>query len=198
MADITVPQWKYHDQNLQGSITQKDFTRGDRTVIYTAKTPLPNETSVTMKPVGLIQGLSHSEQKQLQVIFELGSSAPMIIPGLTQGQLSLQRVLLNGPDFLNAIYHGADVSAADLTQDKILRSIRDVNRPFDLLLAKYPVLDDATSSATAVSTVLFRGCQIQARSESVNAGGVVVMESLSIIYATIPKVTFKLDGTTTA
>jgi hypothetical protein len=188
MADITVPKWTYQDTNIQGSVTQQDFTRADRTIIYTAKTPLPSEQSVTMQAIGLIQGMSHSESKQLQIIFELGSAAPMIIPGLTQGQISLQRVLLNGLDFLNSIYHGID--STNLTQDNILRSIRDVNRPFDMLMAKYPVLEDTTTGTTAVTTVLFRGCQIQSRSESISAGGVVTLEQLSIVYATIPKVTF--------
>lgn len=189
--DITVPKWQYQDANIQGSITQNDFTRGDRTILYTAPTPLPNDKSSTLQAIGMIQGVTHSEQKQLQVIFELGSAAPMIIPGLTQGQLSLSRVLLNGYDFLNTIYQGAN-PATPLTEDQILRSIRDVNRPFDLMMAKYKVLDDQNAASSAMSTVLFRGCQIQARSESISPGGVVTLEQLSIIYVTIPKVTFSV------
>lgn len=185
--NIKVPSWDYHDKNIQGSIAQNDFTRADRTIIFTAPTPLPGKASAALKPIGLIQGLNHSEQKQLQSFFELGSDAPMIIPGLTQGQMSLQRVLLNGLNFLNAIYHGVDKK--NLREDQILRSIRDINVPFDLLIAKYPV-NAGDGSAKAVESTLFRGCQISARSESITAGGVVVMESLSIMYATIPKVTF--------
>lgn len=184
---IAVPVWDYHDKNIQGNISQTDFTRADRTIIYTAPTPLPNQKASSMKAVGLIQGMSHSEQKQIQLLYELGSDAPMVVPGLTQGQISIQRVLLNGLNFLNAIYHGADAKA--LTQNQILRSIRDVNRPFDLMLAKYPVLDGDLSSK-AMETTLFRGCQIQSRSESITAGGVVVFEQLSLMYTTIPKVTF--------
>lgn len=188
---ITVPKWQYHDKNIQGNVTQSNFTRGDRTIIYTSKTPLPTETSQSFNAVGMIQGMTHSEQKQLQVIFELGSSAPMIIPGLTQGQLSVSRVLLSGLDFLNTIYYGSNPSPA-LLPGAFLRSIRDVNRPFDLMMAKYPVNEDDTIAATALSTILFRGCQIQARSESISAGGIVTLEQLSIVYATIPKVTFTL------
>lgn len=185
---VTVPKWEYHDKNIQGDIAQKDFTRADRVVIYTAPTPLPNEKSYSMKAIGLIQGMSHNETRQLQLLFELGSDAPMIVPGLTQGQISLQRVLLNGLNFLNAIYHGVDTK--DLRADQILRSIRDISRPFDMLIAKYPVLDGSAASS-AVETTLFRGCQIQARSESISAGGVVTMEQLTLMYTTIPKVTFK-------
>jgi hypothetical protein len=184
---VTVPQWQYHDTNIQGSISQNDFTRADRVIIYTAPTPIPGKQSNPLKAIGLIQGMSHSEQKQLQLFYELGSDAPMIIPGLTQGQLSLQRVLLNGLNFINAIYHGVDTKG--LRDDQILRSIRDINVPFDLMMAKYPVID-GDSSARAVESTLFRGCQISSRSEQISAGGVVVMENLQISYATIPKVTF--------
>jgi hypothetical protein len=184
---ITVPQWQYHDVNIQGSIAQKDFTRADRTIIYTAPTPLAGKQSVPMKAIGLIQGMSHNEQKQLQLFYELGSDAPIIIPGLTQGQLSLQRILLNGLNLLNSIYHGVDTKT--LRADQILRSIRDINVPFDLMVAKYPVLD-ADASAKAIESTLFRGCQISSRNEQISAGGVVVMEGVQISYATIPKVTF--------
>lgn len=184
---IQVPKWEYHDKNIQGSIAQNDFTRADRTIIFTAPTPIPGRASAPLKPIGLIQGLTHSEQKQLQLFFELGSDAPMIIPGLTQGQLSLQRVLLNGLNLLNAIYHGVDKKG--LRPDQILRSIRDINMPFDLLMAKYPVNADGAATK-AVESTLFRGCQISAKSESITAGGVVVMENLSVMYTTIPKVTF--------
>jgi hypothetical protein len=188
---IGVPKWDYHDKNIQGGVAEKNFTRADRTVIYAGPTPTQANSQVSMKAIGLIQGMSHSEQKQLQMIFELGSDAPIIIPGLTQGQLNIQRVLLNGVDLLNAIYHGVDKT--NLTNDQILRSIRDVNHPFDLMMAKYPVLEDATQATKAVSTILFRGCQIQSRSESISAGGVVVFEQLNIMYTTIPKVTFNLQ-----
>jgi hypothetical protein len=117
----------------------------------------------------------------------LGSDAPIIVPGLTQGQLSLQRILLNGLNLINAIYHGVDTK--NLRADQILRSIRDINVPFDLMVAKYPVLDGDVG-AKAVESTLFRGCQISARNEQVSAGGVVVMEGVQISYATIPKVNF--------
>jgi hypothetical protein len=186
---IAVPKWDYHDKNIQGSIAQTDFTRADRVIIFSAPTPIPGTTNEPFKPIGLIQGMTHQEQKQLQMFFELGSDNAMIIPGLTQGQISLQRVLLNGLNFLNALYHGVDTKT--LREDQILRSIRDINVPFDLLIAKYGV-NDTNSASKAVESTVFRGCQLSSRSESVTAGGVVVMENVSLQYASIPKVTYNL------
>jgi len=188
MASVSVPKWDYHDKNIQSNLGQKDFTRPDRILIYTAPTPLPGVTAVPMQAIGLIQGLTHSEQKQVQLFFELGSDAPIIIPGLTQGQISMQRLLINGANFINAIYHGVNVK--NLREDQILRSIRDINVPFDLMIAKYPV-NDQSATAKAVETTLFRGCQLSARNESFTSGGNMVMESVNLLYSTIPKVTFK-------
>lgn len=188
---ITVPSWEFQDKNIQGNIEQNDFTRADRVIIYTAPTPLPGQKSTAMSAVGLIQGMTHSEQKQLQMLFELGSANPMIVPGLTQGQININRVLINGMNFLNTIYHGA--GKENLSNNEILRSIRDVNRPFDMMIAKYPVLD-STANVKAIETTLFRGCQIQSRNESISAGGVVVFEQLNLMYQYIPKVTFRTSG----
>lgn len=187
---VSVPKWDYHDVNIQGSISQNDFTRADRVIIFSAPTPLPGKSGAKMQPIGLIQGMTHNEQKQLQLFFELGSDAPMIIPGLTTGQLSLQRVLLNGLNLLNAMYHGVDKK--NLRPDQVIRSIRDVNIPLDVLIAKYPVLN-GDQAAKAVESTLFRGCQFAARSESITAGGVVVMEQATLQYTTIPKVAYNLQ-----
>ena len=189
-SSITVPKWQYHDTNVQGSIAQSDFTRADRVLIYTAPTPMPGVKAVPMQAIGLVQGYTHTEQKQLQLFFELGSDAPMLIPGLTQGQISLQRILLNGVNFINAIYHGVDLK--NLREDNILRSIRDINIPFDLMIAKYPV-NDSGNSVSAVETTVFRGCQLTSRNESVTAGGVVVLETVNLQYATIPKLKYKIS-----
>jgi hypothetical protein len=192
MADTTVtkpPKWQYHDTNIQGQLSQTDFNRADRTVLFTA--PAGSNQFVA---VGLVQGFSNQEQKQLQIVFELGSANPMIIPGLTTGQLSLQRVLVNGYDFLNSIYRGARASnSANVTQANVLRSIRDTNASFNVMLVKYKVLTEAEEQTDAhvLSTIVFGGCHIQSRSESITAGGVVSMENVALYYQNIPRLTFK-------
>lgn len=193
MAQQTVNNysWTYKDTNITPELVH-NYTRSDRVVLYVKP---DNDPKAQFRAVGFIQGLSVDEQKQLSLMYELGSSAPMIIPGLTQGQMSLQRVLLNGIDFLNTVYSGDPGSV--VPQNQIIRSIRDVDTPFSVIIAKYPIaaegervnVNDADNKA--VQTVLYTGCQIQSKSESLQAGGVVSMENVMLMFTHIPQVEIK-------
>lgn len=190
--------WQYKDTNIQNGY-KDDFTRSDRVILFVRPSVgYGKQQASSFRPVGFIQGMSHQEQKQLQLLYELGSSAPMIIPGLTQGNISLQRVLLNGYNFLNTIYSTeADEKAGNpIPDNKIIRSIRELDRPFDALLAKYRVYGNdfeelKTTESKAVETIVFQGCHIQSRSEQIQAGGQVVMEQVQIMYEKIPDLSIK-------
>lgn len=183
--------WIYKDQNITPGQTE-NYTRSDRVVIYAKPDNLPN---AQFRAIGFIQGMSIDEQKQLSLMYELGSSAPMIIPGLTQGQMSIQRVLLNGIDFLNAVYSGDP--GKTVPQNQIVRSIRDVDTPFSIIIAQYSIAAEGERVNTndvenkAVQSVLYTGCQIQSKSQSLQAGGVVSMENVMIMFTHIPQVTIK-------
>lgn len=183
--------WRYKDVNIQPGLTD-DFTRSDRVVVYVKPKGVPD---ATFKAVGFIQGLSVDEQKQLNLMFELGSSAPMIIPGLTTGQMSLQRMSINGINFLNTIY--ASSGAKPLEQESIIRSIRDIDTPFSMIIAQFPVSakgedgDLNSKTSKALQTVLYEGCQISSQSIQMQSGGIVIMESISLMFTHIPQVTIK-------
>lgn len=185
--------WHYKDSNIQNGF-KDEFTRSDRTVLFVRPgVGYGKQQASAFRPVGFIQGMSHQEQKQLQLMYEMGSSAPMIIPGLTQGNISISRVLLSGYNFLNTIYSTeADEKAGNPIPDsKIIRSIRDLDRPFDILLAKYRVYGNDFEEASAkqnkpLESVIFQGCHIQSRSEQIQSGGQVVMEQVQIMYEKIP------------
>lgn len=191
MTQINNYSWAYKDANIQPGQTT-NYTRSDRVVMYVKPDNIPD---AKFRAVGFIQGLSVDEQKQLSLMYELGSSAPMIIPGLTQGQMSLQRVLLNGIDFLNTVYTGDPGKAVN--QKDIIRSIRDVDTPFSVIIAQYSIgaqgeLGDLNAASNkAVQSVLYTGCQIQSRNMSIQAGGVVSMENVSMLFTHIPKVTIQ-------
>lgn len=196
--DVPKSNWQYKDTNIQNGY-KDDFTRSDRTVLFVRPSVgYGKQQASAFRPVGFIQGMSHQEQKALQLLYEMGSSNPMIIPGLTQGNISISRVLLNGYNFLNTIYsEEADEKAGNPIPDsKIIRSIRELDRPFDLFLAKYRVYGNDFEEASAsqskpVESIIFQGCHIQSRSEQIQAGGQVIMEQVQIMYEKIPQLTIK-------
>lgn len=183
--------WRFKDVNIQPGLID-DFTRSDRVVVYVKPMGVKG---ATFKAVGFIQGLSVDEQKQLNLMFELGSSAPMIIPGLTTGQMSLQRMSINGIDFLNTIY--ASSGSKPLKQEKIIRSIRDIDTPFSMIIAQFPVSakgEDGnlnSKGSKALQSVLYEGCQISSRSINMQSGGIVIMENVGLMFTHIPHVKIK-------
>jgi len=55
-------------------------------------------------PIGLIENAGLSQSKQLQKIFEVGSSRSYFIPGRVIGSITLGRVFYYGPSLLRVLY----------------------------------------------------------------------------------------------
>lgn len=55
-------------------------------------------------PVGISQNINLSHNRQFQRVFELGSERSYFISGRTMGQLSLSRILYDGPSLLRTLY----------------------------------------------------------------------------------------------
>jgi hypothetical protein len=107
----TIGTYNYQDGFVDGT-TPKDyigrFITG-RTVAMSASrysTYADNTDVANLYTVGVVQGLAYSQAKQLQRIFELGSSENTIVPGRSVGTLQLSRVWYYGPNFLKVFYTG--------------------------------------------------------------------------------------------
>jgi hypothetical protein len=118
------------------------------------------------------------------MIFEIGSEIPYLVPGRTTGQLSLSRMLLYGVDLTNVLY-GKD-AVTDAT--KWIRSLKDISTPFHLLFTAFSNKSTDDNKNLVQYSRVFRNCWIQARSESLNAGQVIIAEQVNIMYQDIPSV----------
>jgi hypothetical protein len=130
--------WEYHDSHLT-NLTDKNFLSSARCIIYARPSRVADSGSdAVFSKIGVIQGYSWSEQKQLEMIFELGSDIPYLIPGRTTGQISVSRVLIAGADLTNIFYSAAeDVRDGAMQMRGWKRSLRDVTIPMDLLITYY-------------------------------------------------------------
>ena len=181
---LALNAWDYKNKNIDSSINENQFMTAARCIIYAS----PNLGGTQQnnfgqfRPIGVIQGYSWSEQRQIDMIFELGSEVPYLVPGRTTGQLSVSRMLLYGKDLINTI-HGAD----EVDPSTWIKSLKDISKPMNLLFATFTNTNSADTQQLVYSR-LFRGCWITSRNESMAAGQTLIAENCSIMYQDIPEI----------
>lgn len=188
MAD----KWEFKDSHLDPTIDAADsnkFLSAARCVLYVkpASKNGSNDKDAFVR-VGVVQGYSWGENKQMEMIFELGSDIPYFIPGRTTGQIQIQRILLSGEDFLNLVYQDSSTNGGKVNPSEWKRSLRDVNIPFDLMFVFYG--EGSTGKYDAKYSRLFKNSWIQSRQESISSGQIIVAESVSIVYEYCANYTF--------
>jgi hypothetical protein len=192
--------WSNYTKHVENDITAQnmDVVSGERTILYyrrhdagfTANTSYAGLTSASFQPMGLIQSYNWMEQKQVETIWELGSSIPYLIPGRAQGQISLARVYLFND--IVAILQGKKVSGSTGSTISDVATLRDANQSFDIAIVMFSAQRPGTMSTnpdgsepsrlTTTQSKVFVNCWINSRSESLAGGQLIVMEQVSILY----------------
>lgn len=109
MSSRSVNAWNYQLGFADGSEPRDysgKFITG-RTCVVAAGHPIfeDNTSDVgSLKVLGITQSLSLNQAKQLQRVYELGSSENVIVPGRSAGTLALTRVWYSGRNLLKALY----------------------------------------------------------------------------------------------
>jgi hypothetical protein len=202
MADNAyVTTWDFKDKHVDTSITKENFLSSARCLIYAAPTRKDNPNAApaneTFKRIGVIQGWNWGENRQIELIFELGSDIPYLVPGRTTGQISLSRIMLFGKDLTNMIY---DMSGSDTAQafdetkpETFIKSIREINTPFDLMFAAF----NNNENSSVVYSRVFTGCWLQSKNESISAGQILIAENVNIMYESVVSVQIPAKTSTT-
>ena len=176
--------WDFKDAHLDPTIDAADankFLSAARCILYAKPaSKFADKTKAEFVRLGVVQGYSWGENKQMEQIFELGSDIPYYVPGRTTGSIQIQRVLLSGEDLLNAVYQDNSVQGVQANPNKWIRSLRDINIPMDLLFVFYG--EGSTGKYDARYTRLLKNPWIRARQEQISAGQILVAESVSIVY----------------
>lgn len=90
-----------------------NFLSAESVVLFSGPADLgedQNASPANLIPIGLIQSAQVSQGKQVQQLFEIGSRRPIMIPGRTQIQAQLSRVLFDGPSLMKTVYVTSDGS----------------------------------------------------------------------------------------
>ena len=116
-ATTSVNNWDYHNYHVQQELYGGEFVSAETTLIAAgpprlsdlgASTGLGSTVSSGNEdlafPIGLLENVGLSQSKQLQRLFEIGSSRSYFIPGRVIGSITLGRVLYHGPSLLKVLY----------------------------------------------------------------------------------------------
>jgi len=122
-ATTALNNWDFHNHHVQAELMGGEFVSAETTLIAAGPPRLSdigNGNSVIddseadqVFPIGVLENVGLSQSKQLQRIFEIGSSRSYFIPGRTIGSITLGRVLYHGPSLLKVLYAYYKQSAAD-------------------------------------------------------------------------------------
>lgn len=186
MADTKPVMSVSRNQHVDTSISTVDFTNSANVILYAKPHDAVNES---FKAIGVVQGWSFTEQKQVEEVFEIGSDIKYIVPGRTNGQIAITRLLINGPDLVNAL-HNSGSTGEDKAGTKALRTLKDITKGSDLLFASYYVPGHSTSGKLFM-TRHFSNAMIVARQESITANQVVIAENCTMVYETVSESTWE-------
>jgi len=89
-------------QNNKGTFGA-DFLSSESTVMFSGPAEYTS-TATDLVPIGFVQNVQLSQQKQIQQLFEIGSRKPFFIPGRTIVSGGMSRILFDGPSLMYSMY----------------------------------------------------------------------------------------------
>lgn len=109
--------WDFQNYHVQQSLKGGQFVSAETTLVAAGFPSLASTSGggvegaggsaanpSTVLPIGLLESVAIQQNKQLQRVFEIGSSRSYFIPGRTIGSLSIGRTFYFGPSLLRALY----------------------------------------------------------------------------------------------
>lgn len=168
-----------------------DYVNGENVVLAAGPPTTTREGwADSVFPIGLVQNASIAQSRQLQQLFELGSRESYMIPGKTFVNLTLSRVLINGPNLLKAMYastyEGSVAGDGDIGSAPAYLSAEGTGdfwidmasevfaRPIGLML----YMLDTEKDAYAASYI--EKCYIQSHQMSLTAQQTLILENVQI------------------
>jgi len=181
-----INNWAFKNSHVPDpNVNPSRFMSAGRCVVY-AQTSSGRTAGKTPElgsfvPIGLIQAYSWTEQRQIDMLFELGSELPYLVPGRTTGQIAITRMLMHGRDLANVLYGATD----QLSKNTWIRSLKDIATPLNLMFAAFANSTTQDTAANGVFSRVFSHAWINSRSEQIGAGQTVIGENCSLIYEDI-------------
>ena len=148
MATTDFSNWDFSNYHVQAELKGGQFVSAETSLIAAGPPelggtgPFSDVGSVgTVYPIGLLENAGLSQSKQLQKIFEIGSSRSYFIPGRVIGSVSLGRTFYYGPSLMRVMYsyyknsaNSIDIGTADASATITLEDGSQAQSPLARLL----------------------------------------------------------------
>jgi len=206
-----IEDWKWDTQNIgvlgsseeaagttPSELKPGDFIEGGTTLILSGPARVEDLAGLTAQliPIGMLDNVSVSQQKNVQQIFEIGSKLAHIVPGRTMGQLQLGRVFFDGDSLMKAMYAGSNnfsiteqklatgMTAAETSKSTSGRFAANLaSSYFDQPHGLCFMFKD--QSGGEVATIYFEDCMINSHQFSINAQANIIQEGASVMFRRI-------------
>jgi hypothetical protein len=153
-------------------------------------------------PIGVIQNVNLSHNRQFSRIFEVGSERSYFISGRTVGQLSISRILYHGPSLLRVMYAYYIDAAGSITVPALFPNagVGQTPNPHDVVIPPgydYLFVNLASdlfnqpiglmmyvrdSNQETYGAVYLEGCYIPNHTWATDAQGVLIQESAAVQF----------------
>lgn len=106
---MSINNWKFlTDRVKQQQVSTGQYASAETTLIASGPPRLKQAenggSTGTVYPIGMLESAGISQSKQVQRIYEIGSSRSYFIPGRVVGSLNLGRIFYYGPSLLRVLY----------------------------------------------------------------------------------------------
>lgn len=209
-------EWSPYNRFAQGGLVDGEFMSAAFTLVAAGPPRLANVGGAAGAaaalsagagqnfaiPVGVVQNVNLSHQRQFNRFWEIGSERSYFIAGRTQGQLGLSRVMYHGPSLLRMLYayyqdlipptiitfvfpNPGVLTVANPHQVKIPPGYENVflnlasdlfSQPMGLMLYFRDVNENT------VSANYLEACYVPSHTLATDAGGVVIQENVSVQF----------------
>ncbi len=107
----SITEWDFENMHVSSEVDPTLFISSDSTLI--AAGPAEFNDSLVAAPLGVVENVGITEGRQVQRIFEIGSSLSYFIVGRALGSLSLGQIFYNGPSLKSALYGAYRIKTKD-------------------------------------------------------------------------------------
>lgn len=209
-------EWSPYDRYVQAGMVDGQFITAGFTIIAAGPPRLANIGGATVTagalsgsgadqivlPIGIIQNVNLSHNRQFNRIFEVGSERSYFLSGRTMGQMSISRIMYHGPSLLRMLYAYYEDLIPPTTVDAVFANAgtATVANPHDVKippgyenlylnlasdLFNQPIgllLYIRDSNEDTVGAIYMESCYIPNHTWATDAQGVMIQESAAVQF----------------